>query len=98
MSLIFNIFLIPFSGLLLGMVFLVVLIGMLWMLMANILGLVVNYLSNIFLWSLNILNNFSVRSNFMMFNSIFFVIIYYVILIIIVIDFYICHKELTLNI
>jgi len=48
MSLFFNIVLIPVSGVILGSVFLVVLVGMIVMFMAKILGLVVNYAGSIF--------------------------------------------------
>lgn len=98
MSLFFNIVLIPVSGVILGSVFLVVLVGMIVMFMAKILGLVVNYAGSIFVWSLKVLDNLSLKANIFLFNSIFFVIIYYIVLGIIVIDFYINHKELTINI
>jgi hypothetical protein len=49
MSISFNIFLIPFSGVVLGAVFLVVLVGLVTLPMARILGLFVNYLGNIFI-------------------------------------------------
>jgi hypothetical protein len=98
MSLFFNIVLIPVSGVILGSVFLVVLVGMIMMFMAKILGLVVNYAGSIFVWSLKVLDNLSLKANIFLFNSIFFVIIYYIVLGIIVIDFYINHKELTINI
>jgi competence protein ComEC len=48
MSLIFNILLIPFSGVILGAVFLVVLLGMVTIPLARVFGLVINYLSSVF--------------------------------------------------
>ncbi len=98
MSIGFNIFLIPFSGLVLGAVFLVVLVGLVALPIARVLGLFVNYLGDIFVWSLKICDNLSMRSKLILFNSIFFVIVYYIVLIILVVDFYIKHRELTMNI
>jgi hypothetical protein len=48
MSLMFNILLIPFSGVILGAVFLVVLLGMVTIPLARVFGLVINYLSSVF--------------------------------------------------
>jgi ethanolamine transporter EutH len=77
---------------------LVVLVGLVTLPMARILGLFVNYLGNIFIWSLKICDNLSIRSKLILFNSIFFVIVYYIVLIILVVDYYIKHRELTMNI
>ncbi len=98
MSIGFNIFLIPFSGVILGAVFLVVLVGLVALPLARVLGLFVNYLGDIFVWSLRICDYLSMRSKLILFNSIFFVIVYYIVLIVLVIDYYIKHRELTMNI
>lgn len=97
-SILFNMILIPFSGLILGMAFAAIMVSFLILNIAKIMGWLVSLLSDVFLVLLNIFNIINIKSKVFLFNSLFFVIIYYVVLIILVMDFYKEHKELTLNI
>ncbi len=98
LSIIFNIFLIPLSGLILSVAFITALVSFLNGFVAQFFGWLVYWLINIFLFILNWLENISVNISLVLFNSIFVVILYYLILTILTIDFYKKHQELTLNI
>ena len=98
LSVIFNIFLIPLSGLILSAAFVTAMVSFWHSLIAQFFGWMVYWLINIFLLILNWLENININVNFMVFNSIFLVIIYYLVLAILIIDFYKKNKELTINI
>lgn len=98
LSIIFNIFLIPLSGLILGAAFITAIVSFLGGWIAQFFGWIVYWLINIFLLILNWLENISINVHLAIFNSIFLVIIYYGVLTIMTIDFYKKHKVLTLNI
>lgn len=97
LSLIFNVLLIPFSGIILSIVFISVVISFGWMFLAKILGFICFLMINVFMLCLNLLNNISINMQGLFFNSMFFVIGYYWLLAILIIDFYIHNKELTLT-
>lgn len=98
LSVIFNIFLIPLSGLILSAAFVTAMVSFWHSLIAQFFGWMVYWLINIFLLILNWLENININVNFMVFNSIFLIIIYYLLLVILIIDFYKKNKELTINI
>lgn len=98
LSIIFNIFLIPFSGIILSMAFATAMVGFWHSLIARFFGWIVYWLINVFLIILNWLENINVDMNLIVFNSVFLVIIYYLVAAILIIDFYKKNKELTLNI
>jgi competence protein ComEC len=97
LSIVFNIILIPISGIILSIAFIAIMLGFGSIILAKMLGLLVSWMVNVFLWMLNILNIVSLRTNIILFNSIFFVMIYYIILVILVVDFYLKEKKLTFN-
>lgn len=98
LSIIFNIILIPLSGLILSVALLTAILSFLQGWVAQFLGWLVYWLVNIFLLILNWLENVSLNVNVFFFDSIVLVIIYYAVLLILVIDFYKKNKSLTINI
>ena len=97
LSLIFNVFLIPFSGVILSVAFVSIVVSLAWMFLARVLGFISFLMINAFMVCLNLFNNINVNIQWMFFNSVFLVIGYYWLLIILIIDFYINNKDLTLT-
>jgi competence protein ComEC len=97
LSLIFNVFLIPFSGLILSLVFVSVVVSFGWMFLAKALGFISFLMINVFMVCLNLFNNINIHVQGLFFNSVFLIIGYYWLLIILIIDFYINNKDLTLT-
>jgi len=97
LSVLFNIILIPFSGVILSLAFASLVVSFGSIFFAKILGYFVYLLINVFLFVLNMFNTINLRVGGVLFESVYFIISFYAILIILVIDFYIKNKKLTLN-